>query len=213
MAADDDSMWLRSRVGEARAARYFRLAAERSTPIETVYRLDVDLRDALRPELEAVEVSLRTRYHDMMKTLRPGPPVWLTDPALPARAALARNWEKELDDLTLGRCSADVVVDRISFGFWARLTAARYEQLLWVPYLRRAFLGAPSRQRVHQIIEASVRLRNRVHHYNTVVDLPELRRTVDDMFWLLDCLAPDLALERRSHTRVFNLLARLNWTD
>ena len=214
MAANDDSMWLRRRVGEARAARYVRIAARWSQQVETVYRLDVALRDALRPELEAVEVALRTRYHEVMTQMYRGSTVWLLDPALPAREVLSsKRWEKEFDDLVSGRCSVHAVVDRVSFGFWARLTVARHEHQMWVPYLRHAFISAPSRQQVHQVVEATVRLRNRVHHYNTVIDLHQLPYIVDDLFWLLDNLTPDLAHERRVQTGVRALLAQHNWEN
>jgi hypothetical protein len=185
-----------------------RLASESPSRATILYRVDVELRDALRPEIEAVEVALRTRYHAVMSASRPESPVWLLDPQLPARAILAKGWPKAFEAVTSGRLSADAVVDQLSLRFWGRLTSARHEQAMWVPYLRRAFAGSPSRHHVHEVVETIVRLRNRVQHYNTVVELP-VRDCLGLIFWLLERLEPDLARERRNHAHMFALLAQL----
>jgi hypothetical protein len=196
---------LRERVGEALHAQYLALSSGNDRSARVCHRLDVELRDALRPELEFVEIAMRTRYHDTMTAFRPGRPVWLLDPSLPVRDLLKRHADEQLSRLESSLQSAGETVNQISFSFWGQLTARRLEKVLWVPILHRAYLKGVARQEVHATVEEVVRLRNRVHHYEVVLGLP-LRRHVDQIGWLLDHLMPDLGEERRQTSRLPALL-------
>ncbi len=200
---------LREHVGEAFHAQYLALSSGDDQAAQVFHRLDVNLRDALRPELEAVELAMRSRYHDTMVACRPGQPVWLLDPALPVRGLLARSWSLELARLEAGLQSPSQTVNQVSFSFWRRLTERRLEKTLWVPYLHRAYRKGAVRREVHRAVDDIVRLRNRVHHYEVVLVLP-LRQHLDQMLWLLDQLMPELGQQRRHASRVPALLDRLD---
>jgi hypothetical protein len=200
--------WLRSRVGPERFARYLRLAYGDLARAVGLYRLDVQLRDALRPELECVEFAMRSRYHDTMITMRPGLPVWLVDPSLPVRGILHRMHETDLGALEAGRITPGELVDRVSFSFWRRLSARPLEHQLWVPFLRHAYPFGVTRRRAHGAVEDTVSLRNRAHHYDTLINIP-IRKHFDAILWLLECLVPELAHERRRESAVPALVQQL----
>jgi hypothetical protein len=172
--------------------------------VEGVGRADSALRDALRPELEVVEFAIRSRYHTTMLARCPGV-VWLLDPATPVRAILERRDPTALRLLESGQRSVDEAVDRLEFGFWAQLTANRYEKALWVPHLHRAYGRGSDRKRVDVAISDIRRLRNAVHHYEVMLTVP-LRQRMEQIFWLLDQLVPGLGEDRRGIAPVLTLL-------
>jgi hypothetical protein len=196
---------LRERVGEAFHAQYLALSSGNDAVAQAAHRLDVELRDALRPELEFIEVAMRSRYHDTMIECRPGRPVWLLDPSLPVRGILHRNAGAELVRLEAGVQSPGQTVNHVSFSFWRQLTARGFEKVLWVPYLHRAYGARADRREVHAAVEDIVRLRKRVHHYQEVLTLP-LRQHWERMLWLLNRLMPELGEERRFCSRLPALL-------
>jgi hypothetical protein len=134
---------LRERVGEAFHAQYLALSSGDDESAQAFHRLDVGLRDALRPELEFLEIAMRSRYHDAMMACRPGKPVWLLDPSLPVRGLLTRSASVEFGRLEAGLQSPGQTVNRLSFSFWGQLTARWLEKVLWVPYLHRAYGKEP----------------------------------------------------------------------
>lgn len=200
---------LRDRVGEAFHAQYLSLSSGDDRSAQTFHRLDVELRDALRPELEFVEIAMRSRYHDTMMSCRPDKPVWLLDPTLPVRDLLRRSSDMELRRLEAGLQSPAQTVNQVGFSFWGQLTARWLEKVLWVPSLHRAYLKGVARHQVHAAVDGVVRLRNRVHHYDVVLALP-LRRHFGQMLWLLDQLMPELGDERRHTSRLPALLDYLD---
>ena len=200
---------LRERVGEVFHAQYLALSSGDDESARALHRLDVELRDALRPELEFVEIAMRSRYHATMSAGRRDKPIWLLDPSLPVRQLLTRSAQFELERLDAGLQSPGQTVNQVSFSFWRQLTARRFEKDLWVPSLHRAYGKGVARQQAHATVDEIVRLRNRVHHYEVVLALP-LRRHLDQMLWLLDQLMPELGEERRHASRLPALLDYLD---
>ncbi|HEX6684101.1 MAG TPA: hypothetical protein VF062_14955, partial [Candidatus Limnocylindrales bacterium] len=188
---------------------FLRIAGNDLGRASLLYEWDVMLRDALRPELECAEVMLRNAYHSTLEKLRQGQPPWLCDPTLPVFEILLRRRDGIYADLLAGRISAGEAVNRLPFGFWQQLTASRLEKSLWVPFLHHAFAPRTDRARVHRAVEQTVRLRNRVHHYEPVFDQP-LRSMYADMLWLFDLVCPPLGQVRRAMTHVPKLLDRLD---
>jgi len=207
-----DPFWLPKYIGQERYEYFLRLGAGNPRRALGMYLYDVKLRDALRPELEAVEISLRTRYHAILQTMRPAMPLWLLDGKLPVRELLERHAEKVLRRLSDGHMTSAEAVENLSFGFWRQLTAAKHEQSLWIPYLRHAYPAGTSRAQTHAAVDEIVRLRNRVHHYNPVLELP-LGNYFHLMLWILDRVNPELGQHRRDVSQIPKIVDQYQLTE
>jgi hypothetical protein len=204
--------WLPKAIGHDRWTYYVRLARGDLQRAVQLYLHDVRLRDALRAELEHLEMALRSSYHAAMMERRVGQPLWLTDPALPVRGLLQRWYGRLVSDLEAGRLQVGQALGKLSFTFWLQLTDRAFQTKVWVPYLRHVFAAGSDRARIHKVVADAVWLRNRVHHYNPVIEL-DLVRHLDDMLWLLEQVCPELAKQRREQTVLPQLVATLNTTE
>lgn len=85
----------------------------------------------------------------------------------------------------------DTTVASLTLGFWGMLLNKRFESTLWVPGLRYAFrgLGATSRSKIYEELNAAVLLRNRIAHHESVLT-QDVEETLRKLTWLLEILEP-----------------------
>lgn len=192
-------------MGLARFLYFSRLANTDMALVYSLHNHDMKLRNALRPELEAVEFAMRNRYHKLIQAFRPGTPTWLLDERLPVCRTLRGRYDKVFRQLSAGEITPGEAIEGLSFGFWTQLTSKNFEHSMWTPYVRHVYPARTRRDTVHKRADAVRLLRNRVSHLDTVLDQP-LRKRWADMLWLLDRLNPELAEERRNVSDLPDLL-------
>lgn len=201
-----DPEWLVEQMGPWRAFYFFRLANSDLSLVYSLHQHDEKLRDALRPELEAVEFAMRNRYHAAMQARRRGRSLWLLDEKLPAQRVMRGGVnERVYRDLSAKRMAPSHAVEALNFGFWTYLTDEKLELQMWKPYLKHVYPPRTTRTAVHMRATAVRELRNRVGHLGVVLDQP-LRKLWSHMLWLLDRLNPELADERRRVSKLPDLL-------
>jgi hypothetical protein len=61
------------------------------------------------------------------------------------------------------------IVSELTLGFWVQLTAKKYEKVLWVPYLHKAFPKInTNRKGLNKRLHRLLYLRNRIAHHERI---------------------------------------------
>lgn len=157
--------------------RFRRYQAGAGTDLDAVtrYLWNVRLAEALFPSIAVFEVTLRNAVHQVL-TRHAGTEFWF-------KSVLQQQTYDNIVQLigTLTRRighlpSADKVVSEITFGFWAKLFAKRYNSLWWDrprPLLAEVIRHHPgvardTRSQFETRLEYFVALRNRTMHHEAV---------------------------------------------
>jgi hypothetical protein len=177
---------------------------------ERLYWWNVEISAAFYGPLHCLEVTLRNALHSQLRQRYEQADWWTNAPLSPSGVRAveeARGKCQRRKDRTTG---ADDVVAQLSFGFWVSLLSAgaRYDRLLWVPALHRAFPHYSGRRDVlHDNLLSMVLLRNRIMHHEPIHhrDLAADHRKV---YRLLGYISPDSAKHALRMDRVAVVLAR-----
>jgi hypothetical protein len=81
------------------------------------------------------------------------------------------------------------VVAELTFGFWVRLTSAKYEKTIWVKHVYKSFPGLhkPNRPVVFDRIDKIRDLRNRVAHHERIINRnlqQDYKEVVEALGWI-----------------------------
>jgi hypothetical protein len=159
---------LQKALSRERLGRYVKAAKGDIAIALKLYEINIQISQVLHGVLHGYEIVLRNAMHDQLKA-HFHQENWYD------RAPLEST---QLDMVTKAEqnCGGAVyvpvgkVIAELSLGFWTGLTAARYEQSLWVPCLRRAFPNVKlPRQRMHASLNDIKSLRNRIAHHERIL--------------------------------------------
>ena len=171
------------------------LSKERLSPYakatleETIknYERNTILSEAIYGLLQGVEIAVRNSIHNSLE------------------AGLARHdwynliaWQKpELDALAQAKdklvrrgkaASPGPMIAELPFGFWLQIVARKYEKLLWVPHVHKAFPNITTdRMGLFARLDRIRELRNRIAHHERILhfNLPlEYANAIEVIKWI-----------------------------
>ncbi|MBB5747055.1 hypothetical protein [Brevundimonas variabilis] len=159
-----------------------------------LYKWNADLGAAFHLPIQAVEVGLRNRVDQALRTVYGQD--WWKDPVFRKDAtAKARDDIKTVKN-RLYREKKTITTDRIvaglSFGFWVAMLSPRYNPAIWSGQLRTAFVGLPVgrvRGDVYDAAAGTAWLRNRIDHHEPIIGL-NLTARYSGMMELLGWVCP-----------------------
>jgi hypothetical protein len=181
------------------------------------YFWNVALCEALYPALDALEVSLRNSIHASATTAY-ATPFWFDQPGVlirkhPGIVQAAR------DSLTYYRRphTAGRIVAELNFGFWTGVMTGPYEQHFWKPnnyaLLRATFPHIPykirTRKNIYDRYNAIRFLRNRVFHFEPILDDPALQTKHQEILETIGWVSPSL----RDAVELFDRFPHVNQNE
>jgi len=99
------------------------------------------------------------------------------------------------------------IIAEIMFGFWTYLTSNAHEKTIWVPYLNSTFPSGTDRRKIHSTMADLRIFRNRVAHYEPIMNESELIRR--KILNIASRIMPFEAYEHlKTNSEVSNLLKR-----
>lgn len=161
----------------------------KATLEETIknYERNTILSEAIYGLLQGVEIALRNSIHNVLT------------------AGLSRSdwynyfsWQKpELDALDQAKdklvrrrkaVAPGAIVAELPFGFWLQTVARKYEKILWVPYVHKAFPNITTdRMGLFRRLDQIRELRNRVAHHERILhfNIPlEYKQAIELIRWI-----------------------------
>ncbi|WP_314223798.1 hypothetical protein [Streptomyces zaehneri] len=182
-----------------------------------LYWWNVEASAALYVPMHCVELAVRNALHDSL-AVKYGRPDWWTVAPLnqggkdlvdKARAKCQRDEQRRAAEQNrrMRPVMVDDIVTELSFGFWEKLLASRYDRVFWVPTLHKAFPYYTGRRDVlHQDLRVLVRLRNRVGHHEPIHLEKDLYGDHARIYRVLEALSAELAKGVRERDRFLALL-------
>jgi hypothetical protein len=136
-----------------------------------LYRINIPVSQVLYGALHGYEIAFRNSMHDQLKAYF-GQENWYD-------AAPLDGTHRDMVANAGSNCGTAYVpvgkiIAELPLGFWTGLVAARYEQSLWVPCLRKAFPNStmPRAKRYPVLCDIKA-LRNRVAHHERILGRKE----------------------------------------
>lgn len=136
--------------------------------------------------LQGAEIAIRNAIHNTL-TIGLGHSDWYS--YISWNAPEADEIDRAKDKLIkLNKVlSPGGLIAELTFGFWVHLTAAKYEKLLWVPYIHKAFPRITTNRkflnkRLHRILS----LRNRIAHHERITHFnlrTEYAKIIETIQW------------------------------
>lgn len=86
------------------------------------------------------------------------------------------------------------IIAQLTFGFWVNMTDSHYESM-WRRIIREVFPHAPKsvdRAQIQAILKDIQLLRNRIYHYEPIINRFDLRQKNAEIEFLLGWISPDL---------------------
>lgn len=161
-------------VSAPRLQRY-REAATTDFDIVTLYCWNILLAEALLPSLAILEVSLRNAVHNALAS-HTGTEFWFQSVLHPDSYNNIAGLMQEIARRQGQPPTAGKVISEISFGFWPKMFAKRYNSLWWnpqhpllqevIPNLHK--MGRDTRRVLEIRLEYFAKLRNRCMHQEAV---------------------------------------------
>lgn len=155
------------------------------------YLLNVALSKSLYFSLQTFETTLRNSIHIVLSD-KLNNEFWFDDenflnPRLRVKIDEAKNKIDKNKELTTGR-----IISELSFGFWTYLLGKEYEQKIWNRYVKLIFPNIPKNMAVRKKLAARINtirnLRNKIFHFDTIVDIKNLfeihQEILDFIYWL-----------------------------
>lgn len=159
-----------------------------------LYKVNIELSEAIYPILSVLEVSLRNAVNETLK-LHFNDSYWFKN-SLPVE--FLPFVSEATQKLTAQRktITEDRIIAELNFGFWNRLFNRHYTGLLWKP-LRLIFQNTPKHLRQRDTIATALyrirTLRNRIYHYEPIFgNLQGLENQYNEMLTFLTWLDNDL---------------------
>ena len=167
---------LESTISSARLARYLPEARNDKHYAVRLYVWNARLCEEFYLPLQIAEVSVRNAIHKTL--IRRFGVDWHDNAAI--TGLLTAKYQKELADVVQSEkgargsgFTADHVVQGMTFGFWAHLLTARYDQILWQGGVVRSFphiSRQTTREDVHGRVDRMRNFRNKVAHHFAIFD-------------------------------------------
>lgn len=182
MTGPGDDRWIEDWLSPPRFEVYLAAADGDRRAALGLYDWNARVAASLQHDLGHLEVGLRNAYDRALTepiSLTPGTH-WTVDPwrSFPRRMKGTTDVnEKRRAALQRARHQAGgyrahpgKAIAELSFGFWRHLTERTQHDPLWVPHLHTAFAPGTSRSQVDRPMERLLKLRNRVAHYEPLLD-------------------------------------------
>ncbi len=134
-----------------------------------LYEKNIQLSAAFYPELQALEVSLRSKIHTQMQNAYGAG--WLLNKEAPlekaAQEAINEVWD-EMKKPQAKRTSGDIVAE-LKFSFWIGLLGPKYDETTWRKNNHKAFPNFKGKRSVLQgRLNMVRRFRNRIAHHEPI---------------------------------------------
>ncbi len=180
---------LESAISTDRLASYLAAVGGDRHRAIALYERNTLLSEGFYGILQALEVSMRNSIHNVM-AMDTGRTDWYDIPSLLQASEQSSvtdakaNIAKSKNPTTPGR-----VVAQLTFGFWVRLVARKYEKTIWVPHIHKSFpgLSKPNRISVFDRFDYIRDLRNRVAHHERIIHRPlrsDYNRIIEALQWV-----------------------------
>ena len=188
-------------LSEPRLSTYLRSANGGINLALRLYVWNTDLGESLYGPLQALEATLRNALHNALT--EPFGDCWYDCCHLENREGEQIAETKEYLSSVGKRVVAPNIVATLRLGFWTGILDRLYENDLWRPYLRKAFLHATGplrRQEVFAIVDRARKLRNRIAHHEPIFNRPlaeEYDSILDLVGWI--CLQTAGWVRHHSH--------------
>lgn len=210
-------------LSQHRYEKYLLLAGNRHEVAMSLYVWNSRVAAALLRDLAHVEVAVRNafdrelskNYPDWATVQKPG---WLNkelgnpktrDKQKKANEESLKVLNRAQRGLSAHRTHGQVIA-KLSFGFWQHLTSPARASTLWTPYLHHAFPGKTQRSTIHEYLDKTVSLRNRLAHLEPVASSSfDLMAHLEASRLLFRELAPEVSDWIESLSDVDQLLAEI----
>lgn len=165
------------------------------------YERNTVLCEGLYGVLQGAEIAIRNAVHNVMSHGLSRPD-WYDH--IPWDSPEADSISRAKDKLIRGRRvpTPGRVIAELTFGFWVQTTARKYEKVLWVPYVHKAFPAITTDRRgLSERLNRIRDLRNRIAHHERILhyDLKlEHTRIIETVSWV----CPTTARWIDSHNRL-----------
>jgi Abi-like protein len=137
--------------------------------------------------LQGLEIALRNSIHNVMVSGLAHPD-WYNYVPWEARESDAIDGAKDALIKRNKAVSPGGIVSELTFGFWVQLTARKYEKLLWVPYVNKAFPAiSTNRIGLNQRLNQIRKLRNRIAHHERILHFNlrmEYAQIIETVKWI-----------------------------
>ncbi|MEC3973837.1 hypothetical protein [Amycolatopsis sp. H20-H5] len=201
--------WVPETLSGPRFARYLQ-AAEGDTDLAIrLYQWNLDASSAFYHLLHWIEVSWRNAMDRQLRHRFARADWWSTAQLDPNGADKVRRAQGQLDRRKPGG-TADDLMTEFTFGFWVSLLSRgrAYDRTLWVPGLHRAFPNySGPRAPLHREVYPVLHFRNRIMHYEPIVDL-DLEWYREQIYRLLGYVSADVVKLVRELDRIPEVLDR-----
>ncbi len=187
---------LESFASPERLARYLRMAGNDQDKAAALYLQNLAACGRFYELTHWLEVGLRNAMNNAL-TQEYGLQ-WYDNPKLrlgQEEKAQIFTAKRRLTEQKKPQNNPDMVA-AISFGFWANLFNSPYEDPLWRHTLRKTFAGHTGRLQRHMVagkLKPLLHLRNRVAHYEPILELPLAQREQDMLHvigWIDPAMCP-----------------------
>lgn len=157
------------------------------------YLLNVELSKSLYFPLQTLETTLRNSIHRILSE-KLNNEFWFEDsnfinPKTIHNKDILKAREK-IDNYKIQ--SPGRIISELSFGFWSYLFGKYYEQKIWNRYVKLIFPNIPKnmarRRKISEKINTIKNLRNKVFHFDTIIDIRNLfeihKQILEVIYWL-----------------------------
>jgi hypothetical protein len=206
----EPSAWFGQAFSLARVAPYLRAAVGDGAVAERLYWWSVEISAAFYGPLHCLEATLRNALHGQLSRRYARADWWVRAPLSPGTMRAIGEARRKCQQRKTRMCGPDDVVAQLSFGFWVSLLSrgVKYDRLLWVPALHRAFpYYSGRRSALHDSLLSMVLLRNRIMHHEPIHHR-DLAADHRKLYRLLGYISPESAVRALTMDRVAAVLAR-----
>ena len=199
-------------LSEARFAPFLKAAHfERAQAID-LYRWHTRLSSSSFEAVCHVEVILRNAIDREMSALDRGGGLgewWVSDGRIQTRLAKAQVQSVLGRHRSLGaRITKDRLISSLPFSFWVHLFGrSESNEQLWRKHLHRALPAAPSRKEVLIRLESIRKLRNRIAHHDSLLNI-DLKEKHSEILEVTGWIDPDAAEWVSGESKVIEVLDR-----
>lgn len=155
------------------------------------YLLNVELSKALYLPIQNLEITFRNNLHRVLSQKLENE-FWFDDEnflnhRLKIKIDEARKKIHKNKEQTTGR-----IISELSFGFWTYLLGTDYEQKIWNRYIKLIFPNIPKNRATRKKLSGQINtirnLRNKVFHFDTIIDIKNLfeihKQILEFIYWL-----------------------------
>lgn len=165
---------------------------------QDLYRINIQLSEALYPILSIFEVALRNAVHNELSKYYDTDDwfnEWRYQPKLKNVFESIEEAKDQIEDRE-EEINAGKLIAELTLGYWVSLFNASYELILWKP-LRLCFKNMPKKLRQRHNVSANLnkirKLRNRIYHYEPICwNLDALETNYNRIVTTLEWIDPDV---------------------